>query len=122
MGEVEKLNVGDAHPEVRKIKDPECGEVWSLKLNHKGLRYPYKRFKEKEDEIYWKWCDLVSKYSKTKLPYNLHKIPAFAGLTEDYEHFLGENVTGLWRRNMEYQLLWTGGYGAIISEENSAPS
>lgn len=52
------------------------------------------------------WCHIMAIYSKCGLTNSRDKFPALAGITEDFEPFLGDNIAGLWASQMENQLLW----------------
>jgi hypothetical protein len=53
------------------------------------------------------WGQVCETYSKAQLTYSKDRLPAFAGIAEDFSTFTGEiYVEGLWLRSIEQQLLW----------------
>ncbi|KAE8444612.1 hypothetical protein EG329_014443 [Mollisiaceae sp. DMI_Dod_QoI] len=91
--------------------EPDPGSRFAQKKPHlaplKSWTYSGPERLKDVDSVHWAWCFMVSKFSKCKLTHKSDKLPAIAGITKDFEPLLGENVVGLWKRFIEYELLWS---------------
>ncbi|KAF4632730.1 hypothetical protein G7Y89_g5402 [Cudoniella acicularis] len=88
----------------------------------KSLRYENGNGAKNKIDAYKLWCDIVKIYSRSELSYGSDKIPALSGITKDFEPYFGENVAGLWRRNIEDQLTWSISAKGSRDSKTCAPS
>lgn len=76
-----------------------------------------------EREIYQQWNSLVLAYSTCNLTYEKDKLVAIAGIADIVQEGTGdENLAGLWRKHLPYQLLWNTSGPATRLETKVAPT
>lgn len=55
------------------------------------------------------WCDIVEDYTRRKITKDTDRLPALAGLAEQYKEVTGkEYLAGLWLEDLPAKLLWRG--------------
>jgi hypothetical protein len=77
------------------------------------MRDPQRRVPLTLDTAYHKWCTIVTMFAAGDLTYAKDKMPALAGLAQQFQRTLKGRfdvedtyLAGMWRRNLERQLLW----------------
>lgn len=71
------------------------------------------------------WIDMYEYYTRRQITYDSDRIPAFAGIAEEYQSLICKPyVAGIWNIWIEWQLLWRTKNPSINSRfvPNSAPS
>ncbi|KAF2253750.1 HET-domain-containing protein [Trematosphaeria pertusa] len=77
------------------------------------LRDPHRKVPMSLENAYHKWCTIVAMFSAGNLTYAKDKLPALSGLAHQFKTMLKDRfdfnddyVAGMWRHNLERQLLW----------------
>ncbi|KAH8593093.1 heterokaryon incompatibility protein-domain-containing protein, partial [Bisporella sp. PMI_857] len=86
--------------------------------------------KNKHAGLFQMWDSVVYFYSHASLSFDSDKLVAISGVARHLSdkafevplHFLGKCVAGLWRDNMEYQLLWHIGIDDYEAQYGHQPS
>ena len=71
------------------------------------------------------WIELYEDYTRRQITYDSDRIPAFAGIAEEYQSLICKPyVAGIWHMEIERQLLWRTKTPSITSRivPSSAPS
>lgn len=86
------------------------------------LRDPHRKVPMTLDDAYHKWCTIITMFAAGGLTYAKDKLPALSGLAQQFKRMLqdrfdleDEYFAGMWRHNIERQLLW------IMSGHVTAP-
>ena len=80
--------------------------IWECKYGD-ASEYSPKITKRKFVGIYSRWGGIVNDYTRAQLTYSKDKLVAIAGIAfAAYEESGDEYLAGLWRNNLEEQLLW----------------
>ena len=73
-------------------------------------------------QFYNNWLKHLEEYLKFDLTDDMDKLPAFSGIISAYSPHLGENIAGLWKSNIELQLLWQIALPEVEGSERYYPS
>lgn len=58
-------------------------------------------------EVYDKWYSIVTAFSRRKITFNSDRLPALIGIAKTYHPLVRDSyITGLWKKDLIYGLLW----------------